>query len=113
MHLFPAYGVFEVILSYGQMISLFLVLMIFEGVIAAKTESNWPGLVFMFLIVLLGAGMGYAYQDFSFFLYMMIPVVMCLCAFIFSKRSRRKNIERGARYNEEGVIENEEIFDEN
>jgi len=113
MHLFPAYGVFEVILSYGQMFSMFLVLMIFEGVIAAKTESNWPGLIFMLLIVLLGAGMSYAYHDFSFFLYMMIPVAMCLCAFIFSKRSRKKNIARGARYNEEGIIENEDFMDEN
>ena len=112
MHLFPAYGIFEVILSYGQMISLFLVLMIFEGVIAAKTESSWPGLIFIFLIVLLGAGLGIAYDDFHFFLYMMIPVLMCVGAFWFSRRSRRKNIERGARYNEEGIIENEEIFDE-
>lgn len=111
MHLFPAYGIFEVILSYGQLLSLFLVLMIFEGVIAAKTESPVPGLIFIFLIVLLGAGMGIAYHDVHFFLYMMIPVVMSAGAFWFSRSNRRKNIERGARYNEDGVIENDSFFE--
>lgn len=106
MHLFPADGIFAVILSYGQMFSLFLVLMIFEGVIAAKTESKWPGLVFIGLVIALGAGMGIAYHDFYFFLYMMIPVVMCIGAFIFSRRNRAKNIQQGYVYDEEGIIKN-------
>ena len=106
MHLFPADGIFAVILSYGQMLSLFLVLMIFEGVIAAKTESPVPGLVFIGLVVALGAGMGIAYHDFHFFLYMMIPVVMCIGAFLFSRSNRKKNIEQGFEYDEEGIIKN-------
>ena len=48
MFLFPVDGILEVVLSYGQMISLFLVFVIFEGMIAAKSETAKPGLVFIF-----------------------------------------------------------------
>ena len=50
MFLFPVDGILEVVLSYGQMISLFLVFVIFEGMIAAKSETAKPGLVFIFLL---------------------------------------------------------------
>lgn len=53
MFLFPVDGILEVVLSYGQMISLFLVFVIFEGMIAAKSETAKPGLVFIFLVFLL------------------------------------------------------------
>ena len=46
MYLFPAEGIMLTILSYGQLISLFLVLVIFEGMIAAKSETAKPGLIF-------------------------------------------------------------------
>ncbi len=104
MHLFPADGVFALILSYGQMLSLFLVLMVFEGVIAAKTEKAWPGLVFIGLVLALAAGMGIAYDDIHFFLYMLIPVAMCIGAFCFSRHNRAKNIEKGYIYDSEGHI---------
>ena len=48
MFLFPVDGILEVVLSYGQMISLFLVFVIFEGMIAAKSETAKPGLVFIY-----------------------------------------------------------------
>lgn len=54
MFLFPVDGILEVVLSYGQMISLFLVFVIFEGMIAAKSETAKPGLVFIFLVFLAG-----------------------------------------------------------
>ena len=43
MFLFPVDGILEVVLSYGQMISLFLVFVIFEGMIAAKSETAKAG----------------------------------------------------------------------
>ena len=52
MFLFPVDGILEVVLSYGQMISLFLVFVIFEGMIAAKSETAKPGLVFIFRDIL-------------------------------------------------------------
>ncbi len=58
MFLFPVDGILEVVLSYGQMISLFLVFVIFEGMIAAKSETAKPGLVFIFLVFLLAVFVG-------------------------------------------------------
>lgn len=105
MHLFPADGIFATILSYGQMLSLFLVLMIFEGVLAAKTESRIPGLIFLFLVFALAVGLGVMYKDFHFFLYMMIPFMMCVLAFFYSRRNRALNKKKGMVYGKDGVIE--------
>lgn len=105
MHLFPADGIFATILSYGQMLSLFLVLMIFEGVLAAKTESRIPGLIFIFLVFGLAVGMGILFEDIHFFLYMQVPVMMCLGAFWFSRRNRALNKKKGMVYGKDGVIE--------
>ena len=107
MFLFPAEGIIYTILSYGQLISLFLVLMIFEGMIAAKTETAKPGLIFIGLVFLLAIGVGIGFGEFTFFLFMLIPVVMCFLAFYIAKRTRTKNIERGIVYNEDGLIEEE------
>ena len=107
MFLFHAEGIIYTNLSYGQQISLFLVLMLFEGMIAAKTETNKPGLIFIGLVFLLAIGVGIGFGEFSFFLFMLIPVVMCFLAFYIAKRTRTKNIERGIVYNEEGLIEEE------
>ncbi|MBQ9092158.1 MAG: hypothetical protein IJY52_07825 [Anaerotignum sp.] len=107
MFLFPAEGIMYTILSYGQLISLFLVLMIFEAMIAAKSETAKPGLVFIGLTVLLAVFVGYYFGDFHFFLFMLIPVAMCFLAFYIARRQRAKNIARGAVYNEDGLIEDE------
>ena len=107
MYLFPAEGIMLTILSYGQLISLFLVLVIFEGMIAAKSESVKPGLIFIGLIFLLAIGVGVYFEEVSFFFFMLIPVALCILAFYISRRTRAKNIAKGAVYNEEGLIEDE------
>ena len=107
MFLFPAEGIIYTILSYGQLISLFLVLMIFEGMIAAKTETAKPGLIFIGLVFLLAIGVGGGFHDITFFFCMLVPVAMCFLAFWFSRRQRAKNIAKGAVYNEDGLIEEE------
>ena len=107
MYLFPAEGIMLTILSYGQLISLFLVLVIFEGMIAAKSETGKPGLVFIGLIFLLAIGVGVYFREFTFFLFMLIPVAMCLVAYYISRRTRAKNIAKGAVYNADGLIEEE------
>lgn len=107
MFLFPVDGIWEIILSYGQLISLFLVLMVFEGMIAAKSETATPGLVFIGLVFLLAVGVGVGFHDIYFFFFMLIPVGMCLLAFWFSRKTRAKNISKGAVYNKEGLIEEE------
>lgn len=107
MYLFPAEGIMLTILSYGQLISLFLVLVIFEGMIAAKSETAKPGLIFIGLIFLLAVGVGAYFGEFTFFLFMLIPVAMCVIAFWLSRRTRAKNIAKGAVYNAEGLIEDE------
>ena len=107
MFLFPAEGLVYTILSYGQLISLFLVLMLFEGMIAAKTETNNPGLIFIGLVFLLAIGVGIGFGEFAYFLFMLIPVAMCYLAFYIAKRTRSKNIAKGAVYNEDGLIEEE------
>ena len=91
MFLFPVEGTMEVILSYGQTISLFLVFVIMEGVIAAKSESHWPGLIFILATVLLGVALGIMFRDIAFFYYLLVPAVMSLIAFFFTRRNRRKN----------------------
>ena len=65
MYLFPAEGIMLTILSYGQLISLFLVLVIFEGMIAAKSETGKSGLVFIGLIFLLAVGVGVYFGEFT------------------------------------------------
>lgn len=107
MFLFPVDGMLEVILSYGQLISLFLVFVVFEGVIAAKSETSVPGLVFIGLIVLLAAGVGVAFHDITFFGFMLIPAFLCLIAFFLARKTRAKNIQKGIQYNEDGLIEEE------
>ena len=104
MFLFPADGIWEVILSYGQTLSLYLVFVIMEGMIAAKTESPVPGLVFILLTALTGVGLGFLFHDIGFFFYMLVPAVLSLIAFYFTRRNRRRNIEKGMHYNEEGLI---------
>ena len=89
MFLFPVDGILEVVLSYGQMISLFLVFVIFEGMIAAKSETAKPGLVFIFLVFLLAVFVGVMFHDISFFVFMLIPVA------------------KGIKYNKDGLIEEE------
>ena len=107
MFLFPADGVFEVILAYGQMISLFLVFVVVEGLIAAKSESPVPGLVFIGLIVLLAIGVGIGFGDMTFCGFMLIPAGLCFISFFLSRRTRAKNIAKGVRYNADGLIEEE------
>ena len=107
MFLFPVEGMMEVILSYGQTISLFLVFVIMEGVIAAKSESPWPGLIFILATVLLGVALGIMFRDIAFFYYLLVPAVMSLIAFFFTRRNRRKNIEKGLKYDEDGLISEE------
>lgn len=97
----------EAILEYGQMISLFLVLIVMEGVIAAKTQSSWPGLLYAFGMVVFSVIMGIAFHDIHFFGYMLIPTALCFVAFFFSRWNRRKNIEKGLHYNKDGLIEEE------
>lgn len=107
MYLFPAEGIFETILSYGQVLSLFLVFVILEGVISAKTVSPWPGLVFAFGMVAFSAFLGFIFHDISFFWYMMIPTALCFIAYFVTRWNRRKNIKKGLHYNEDGLIEEE------
>ena len=107
MFLFPAEGIVYTILSYGQLISLFLVLMLFEGMIAAKTETNKPGLIFIGLVFVLAIGVGIGFGEVSYFFFMLVPVAMCFLAFYIARRTRAKNIARGVVYNEEGLIEEE------
>ena len=107
MFLFPAEGIWEIILSYGQTISLFLVFVIMEGMIAAKSESKWPGLIFIGLTLLMGIAFAVMFGDIAFFYYLLVPAVMSLIAFFFTRRNRRKNIEKGLKYDEDGLIAEE------
>ena len=87
MFLFPVDGILEVVLSYGQMISLFLVFVIF--------------------VFLLAVFVGVIFHDISFFVFMLIPVAMCLIAFFVARKTREKNIAKGIKYNKDGLIEEE------
>ena len=107
MFLFPVDGILEVIRSYGQRISLFLFFLIFECMIAAKSETAKPGLVFIFLVFLLAVFVGIAFHDISFFGFMLIPVALCFIAFFVARKTRAKNIAKGMKYNEDGLIEEE------
>lgn len=107
MFLFPIDGILEVILSYGQTFSLFAVFMIFEALIAAKSEKATPGLIFIGAVFVLAIALGIMFDDISFFIYMLIPVVLCIIAFIIARRTRAKNIAKGVKYNKDGLIEEE------
>jgi len=98
---------FDVILEYGQTVSLLLVLIVMEGVIAAKSVTPWPGLLYAFGMVIFSILMGIGFHDVHFFGYMMIPTLLCFVVFFFTRRNRRRNIEKGYRYNEDGLIEEE------
>ena len=105
--LFQVDGILETVFAYGQMISLFLVFVVVEGFVAAKSESPWPGIVFIGIIFALAVGMGLYFHDLSFFGFMMVPVALCFLAFFLSRKNRAKNIEKGLHYNEEGLLEEE------
>ena len=107
MLLFPADGIMEMIFQAGQTFSIFLVLFVFEAIIAAKSEKAWPGLLFLFAVFCLAVGVGIGFQDITFFFFMLIPVVMCLFAFWIARKTRAKNIEKGLEYNKDGLIEDE------
>lgn len=107
MLLFPAEGIMETIFQYGQTFSIFLVLAVFEGVIAAQSKTNKPGLLFLFGVFLLAVGVGVGFKDITFFFFMLIPVALCALAFWLSRKTRKKNIEKGIVYNDQGLIETE------
>ncbi len=104
MFLFPVDGIWEVILSYGQTISLFLVFVIMEGMIAAKSESKWPGLIFIGATLLMGVAFAVMFEDIAFFYYMLVPAVLSLFAYFAARKNRQKNIEKGLTYNEDGLL---------
>lgn len=107
MFLFPADGILEIILSYGQMFSLFLVLVVMAAVIGAKSKTNKPGLLYCLAMVALSVWMGVWFHDILFFCYMMVPTVFCFLAHYASRRVRANNIKKGMRYNDDGLIEEE------
>ena len=107
MLLFPADGVLEDILMYGQLISIFLVLFVFEAVVAAKSEKAWPGLLFVFVVFCLAVGVGIGFGDINFFFVMLPSVLLCLLAFFIARKTRAKNIAKGLEYNKDGLIEDE------
>lgn len=107
MYLFPAYGIWEVILSYGQTISLFLVFVIMEGMIAAKSESKWPGLIFIGAILLLGVAIAIMFQEIAFFYFMLVPAVLSVFAYIAARKNRAKNIAKGLTYDKDGLLKEE------
>ena len=104
MFLFPVDGIWEVILSYGQTISLFLVFVIMEGMIAAKSESKWPGLIFIGATLLMGVAFAVMFEDIAFFYYLLVPAVLSLIAYFVTRRNRRKNIEKGMTYDADGLL---------
>ena len=107
MYLFPTEGIMATILSYGQMLSIVLVLVVFEGVISAMSKTATPGLVFLGLVVLLAVGVGIGFGEFTYFLFMLIPAFLCFIAFVVSRKNRAKNIAKGVEYNKDGLIEDE------
>lgn len=107
MYLFPAEGILEVILSYGQMFSLFLVLVVMAAVIGAKSKTNKPGMLYCLAIVGLSVWLGVSFHDIMFFWYMMIPTALCFLAHYTSRRVRANNIKKGLHYNEDGLLEEE------
>ncbi len=110
MHLFPADGIFAIILSYGQMISIFLVLFCMESVIAAKSESAKPGLIFLGGVFLLAVFVGWYFKEFMYFVYMLFPVALCAVGFSVARYVRKRNLEKGAVYNEEGILEDDSML---
>ena len=104
MFLFPVDGIWEVILSYGQTLSLFLVFVIMEGMIAAKSESKWPGLLFIGATVLMGVVFAFLFEEIAFFFYMLVPAFLSLIAYFVTRRNRQKNIEKGLHYDEDGLL---------
>ena len=107
MFLFPVDGIWETILSYGQTVSMFLVFVVMEGMIAAKSESKWPGLIFIGLTGLMGVAFALMFGDIAFFYYMLVPAVLSVFAYIAARKNRAKNIAKGMTYNEEGLLEEE------
>ena len=107
MLLFPADGIMEMIFQAGQTFSIFLVLFVFEAIIAAKSEKAWPGLLFVFAVFCLAVGVGIGFGDIIFFFVMLPSVLLCLLAFYIARRTRAKNIAKGLEYNKDGLIEDE------
>ncbi|MBR5123321.1 MAG: hypothetical protein IKT73_01825 [Anaerotignum sp.] len=107
MFLFPVDGIMEIILSYGQTISLFLVFVIMEGMIAAKSESKWPGLIFIGVTLLMGVAFALMFGDIAFFYYMLVPAVLSVFAYIAARKNRAKNIAKGMTYNKDGLLKEE------
>lgn len=108
--LFESEGILAVIFSYGQMLSIFLVLFCIEAVIAAKSEKSTPGLLFLGAVFLLAIFVGWFFHEFMFFVYMLIPVALCACGFGIARYVRKRNLEKGAVYNEDGVLEDDSML---
>ena len=108
--LFESEGILAIIFSYGQTLSIFLVLFCMESVIAAKSETNKPGLIFLVLVFLLAVFVGWYFHEFTFFLYMLIPVLLCAVGFGVARYVRKRNLEKGAVYNKEGILEDDSML---
>lgn len=108
--LFESEGILAVIFSYGQMLSIFLVLFCVEAIITAKSESKWPGLVFLGLVFLLAVFIGWIFHEFMYFVYMLVPVALCAGGYCIARYVRKRNLEKGATYNENGVLEDDSML---
>ena len=107
MFLFPVDGILEVVLSYGQMISLFLVFVIFEAWIAANPKRQSRVWCLFFWYSCWRSLSALCSTISAFFVFMLIPVAMCLIAFFVARKTREKNIAKGIKYNKDGLIEEE------
>lgn len=76
----------------GCTLSLFVLVVFMEGVIATRKNAKWTGLILPVVLLIISVFVGAYMHDLGAFLFLLIPVVLCLGTYFFFRRQVKKGM---------------------
>lgn len=76
----------------GCTVSLFVLVVFMEGVIATRKNAKWTGLILPAALLVISVFVGAYMHDLSAFLFLLIPVALCVATYGFSRHQVKKGM---------------------
>lgn len=89
----------DFIVALGHALSLLVLVIFTEGVIAMRQNAKWTGLILPF--ILLGIAVALIFVEKVYFGYMMIPVVLSFATYFFSRNLVEKREHKAEKAKQE------------